>query len=195
MDVSPHDRLSHRVILGFLVVFIVFNLYEFYGHIEQLPTYTYYSFVTIPATNGPTLVPTTFAPSSSPTFFDYINRVFYFNRSVIGAELGPHHETADKLCSSMVDGAVAVLYYTNRSIQSLSRKPNCSVVMDDTIIAHDWLGFQQDRLLFTEPFWIGEEFVNCADWTHPNDIGLIYDDQTRQCSLHARLLCLTLVKL
>lgn len=188
--------MSNRVILGFLVVFIGFNLYEFYRQVEDISrrTHKYLSFITIPATNDPTTAPTTNVPSVSPTFFDYVNRVFYYNLSIPGSRIG-NSSSSDALCSLMMPGSVAILHYSHRPISTISRKPNCTVVMDDTIIAHDWEGFQKDYLLFVEPFWIGEEHNNCQDWSNPDEYGLIYDEHLRKCSDFARMLCLVLIKL
>lgn len=142
----------------------------------------------------PTTKPTTASPSRSPTFFDYINEVFTLSNPVVGAKIGSVHNST-KLCSAVMPNSVAVLYYTNRSLDSLTPKPLAFVVMDGVIVAHDWGQFLAH--LPRMRAWVGDETSNCQNWSSAESFGLMMGSKSVdfECTEKAKLLCLRLITL
>lgn len=150
----------------------------------------------VPATHQPSLSPTTSSPSASPSFYDYVNQLFFLNVSLAGHDIG-NQVSANKRCADMVTDAVAVLYYRNQSLIDLSFQKNASVVFErDEYVAHSWYDFIQHGMVYdTKPIWIGDEHDNCNDWASSSSYGMTLSKKEIPCSNVAHVLCLYVVRL
>lgn len=151
-----------------------------------------------PATDRPTLTPsafpTTMSPSRSPTFYDYINELHTYPSPVVGWELGSVANSTRR-CTKKLGDSVAVLHYSNRSLDVLSSRPKSMVTLDGVFVGHDWPDFVAN--LPRMNVWVGDETSNCGDWVDPSAYGLMMGSRTVDfpCTDSAKILCLRVIRL
>jgi hypothetical protein len=151
--------------------------------------------VVIVTTGNITAAPT-FTPTRSPTFYDYVIRLFVLNTQIDGSAIRSRAHSS-MLCSDKHPHSTALINFKTSQLHSLSPRPNTSVVYGDTIVAHDWEGFLDNigMIFHSESYWLGDAHSNCNDWTSLNGFGMLQNAVEDKCLTTHTILCFTLIRL